>query len=683
MPFRSKHAARLLSFALVSTWFTLSPPTLVAQETARQSVSPPNYNQGPKYGVGFSAIEYGARRNGLSSEKTAELKEKYSKIAKRCYEESSQIGAGKALGKETLAKKCLAISSVLDSAGVFKNSDSSSEGLQLSKKNDGGKPFVSALDSLDFDCDSSIPFYADALFESCTEVSVASISTLHAVLAAKIDGNWFYIETTASPNYYQIAKDRAVMDGQTFESVYPMPTEKLSFDNYVRISVISHEIEAAISGGNAKLASGRLDELLALKSTSYIALSGAASQLFQIGQYDKTMQVAGKFAKLYPNDSVPFSILASIARKQGKLDEAYSYSSKALDLLSKERPSQDYIVNLIRKVTAAVLHMNRGNLLHFMGDDDGAMRAYAECIKLVPEAGAGYYHTAHRLFESGRYAQAIPYFEKFLKYKDNYSAVLSVEDENELEGSYLNLGVCHMQTGNLDSAKAFVLKAAEINPGFPKAWRNLATIECELKDYEAALRHASRALEIDSNYTRAMITKVRALGNLGRLEETRGILSRLHKVDFGKAANATLRAVVLEVGNDPRSAFNLLNEAAEKDSSICDVPFYYIRGNCAFELGYTATASKCFTAALQAGGDEYLFLYLRATMDISSGYSNSALRDLTAAISINQNYSDAYALRAKIYTRLGMAGEAEDDSRKAASLKSYLGNGFVDSQPMR
>jgi tetratricopeptide (TPR) repeat protein len=93
--------------------------------------------------------------------------------------------------------------------------------------------------------------------------------------------------------------------------------------------------------------------------------------------------------------------------------------------------------------------------------------------------------------ESGDYPQAIAVLRKF------------IEQEPELAGPYLNLGIAYRQTGQPDAALEALQKAIELNPANAVAHHQIAIVHREQGRFDAALEAYTRALELEPDYALA------------------------------------------------------------------------------------------------------------------------------------------------------------------------------------
>jgi len=110
----------------------------------------------------------------------------------------------------------------------------------------------------------------------------------------------------------------------------------------------------------------------------------------------------------------------------------------------------------------------------------------AEAIKL-PRS----YDNALVLMQHGNYAEAIPVLQAF------------IEEQPQLAGPYINLGIAYRKTGQPDAALTALTKAVELNPDNAIAYQQLGMTYREQGNFDAALEAYNNALKPDADYALA------------------------------------------------------------------------------------------------------------------------------------------------------------------------------------
>lgn len=118
--------------------------------------------------------------------------------------------------------------------------------------------------------------------------------------------------------------------------------------------------------------------------------------------------------------------------------------------------------------------------------EDGPGGTTAQQQKLPRE-----YEQALSLMRSGDYGAAIPALQKFS------------EDNPELAGPYVNLGIAYAQVGEPAAALSALDKAVELNPASAPAQLQRGILYREKGDFQAALRAYDQALALQPDYALA------------------------------------------------------------------------------------------------------------------------------------------------------------------------------------
>jgi len=101
------------------------------------------------------------------------------------------------------------------------------------------------------------------------------------------------------------------------------------------------------------------------------------------------------------------------------------------------------------------------------------------------------YDQALVLMQSGDYGAAIPVLQAF------------IEQQPQLAGPHLNLGIAYRKVGEPEAAIAALTKAAELNPDNPVTYQQLGISYREQGRFEAALDAYQKALKLDPAYALA------------------------------------------------------------------------------------------------------------------------------------------------------------------------------------
>jgi len=100
----------------------------------------------------------------------------------------------------------------------------------------------------------------------------------------------------------------------------------------------------------------------------------------------------------------------------------------------------------------------------------------------------GNYNRAQILMRSGDYQAAIPVLLDF------------IDNNPELAGPYLNLGIAYQHTDQNEAAMDALKKTVELNPATAAAHHHLGILYREKGDFGSALSSYEKALKLDAGY---------------------------------------------------------------------------------------------------------------------------------------------------------------------------------------
>ena len=157
-----------------------------------------------------------------------------------------------------------------------------------------------------------------------------------------------------------------------------------------------------------------------------------------ISNYSKALQRAPSYAEVY------FSLGIALA-EQGKLAEAISNYSKALHI----------------KPNYAEAHNSLGFALARQGKLQEAISHYSEAVGIKPDYASAHNNLGIALAEQGKLAEAISNYSKAVRTRPTYAE------------AHNNLGVALARQGNIDEAIGHFSEAVRIKPDYSQASNNL------------------------------------------------------------------------------------------------------------------------------------------------------------------------------------------------------------------
>jgi len=151
-------------------------------------------------------------------------------------------------------------------------------------------------------------------------------------------------------------------------------------------------------------------------------------------------------------------------------------------------------------------------------------------------------------FEAGTMANAAGLSERAL---EHYSAAQAADPANADYPLYL--GLIQRKLGQVDDAKASLMRSAKLRPDSPAVWASLADIALEENKPSVAKLHIDRARALDPKASAWRMIEARALNRLGKPDQALGVLSGISE------AEKSNRAVVRLTGE----ALGMLGRVAE------------------------------------------------------------------------------------------------------------------------
>ena len=146
------------------------------------------------------------------------------------------------------------------------------------------------------------------------------------------------------------------------------------------------------------------------------------------------------------------------------------------------------------------------------------------------------------------------------------------------------------QEGRLEEARASIATAVELMPDSVQAWTMLCEVEYELANYEQALEHAKRCLELDDEATGCLAVAANSAQNLGRTDEHAMYIGRYQQLNPDDPATVFNQAVTHLNALDDEKARPLLEQCLEIDP---DFP------KCLYEYGMLLLRSGDLEGAKQ------------------------------------------------------------------------------------
>jgi Flp pilus assembly protein TadD len=184
------------------------------------------------------------------------------------------------------------------------------------------------------------------------------------------------------------------------------------------------------------------------------------------------------------------------------------------------------------------------------GDNQGAILAYNEAIRLNPKLVEPYYNRGTARYKLGDKQAAIADFTQSIKINPN------------LAQAYYNRGTAHSALGDKQGAIADYTQALKINPNYANAYYNRGNAHSALGDKQGAIADYTQALKINPNYALAYTNRGAARYDLGDKQGAIADYTQALKINPNSAEAYTNRGAARYDLGDKQAAISDLQQAA-------------------------------------------------------------------------------------------------------------------------
>ena len=186
------------------------------------------------------------------------------------------------------------------------------------------------------------------------------------------------------------------------------------------------------------------------------------------GEYDKAIIDLSRVIELKRDYADGYYNRGLVYQKQGEYGRAVS----------------DYSEAIIADPKYLKAYINRGQVYSANKEYEKAASDFRRVIEIAPLDRRGYFNLAYLYVALGKKEEAASFYNKILEIDPNNAEV------------YYNLGVIYADKGNKREALEFFKKAVQLNPNLGAAHNNLAAAYYYNKDYDLAIRHCDRAIQL-------------------------------------------------------------------------------------------------------------------------------------------------------------------------------------------
>lgn len=272
---------------------------------------------------------------------------------------------------------------------------------------------------------------------------------------------------------------------------------------------------------------------------------GAA--LLDGGRFHEALAVFGQLVRLAPMAVEPRVGLARACLGTGDGWSAAAWLSDACRLDPK-RPE---------------LWLELARLLHAQNRQPELEPLLAAAVACIPDNLQLLQAQGESLLNLRRYEQAVA----------PYRCLLALE-QPETKATLLHLGYCLEHTREVDEAAAFYRRAIALDADFMEAHVDLAGLLWRLEDFEGALHHAQRAVQLAPDHAHAVRILGTALLSLQRLNEAEVQLRRALELQPGFALAEVDLALALLMEGRMEEGWRMYEKRWNDTGRMQRPPFY-------------------------------------------------------------------------------------------------------------
>lgn len=405
-----------------------------------------------------------------------------------------------------------------------------------------------------------------------------------------------------------------------------------------------------------------------------------ADAALQLNDRKALQKILRSITDLHVNSAGELSIRATLAMREGKLDEA----AKLVDTALSAQPRHP------------LTWLTRASLSHVRNELPQALREYGEVVALDPANMAARLARIGLLFDLGRFDEVeedFAFFEKrdakdprfmFLKaikaqhdgdprqsreVLDEAGKVIEILGSDIVSGNVQLLmvaGIANYQVGNKELAETYLENYAKFARGETLTRRMLASLKIDKKQYGEAIKILNATLEEVGDTPELLTMLGRAYSADGQHQRATAVLERAATLRPDDPQVQTSLAMSRAMKGQTDAAMAALSNVFEKtnQAGVAGLPLAILRLNRGDYAGGEAVAADLVTAE----PDNLTYLNLRGVALVGLGRFAEARATFERALSLNGKYGPALLNLAKLARREGHFDEA--DRRLQALLKA-------------
>jgi tetratricopeptide (TPR) repeat protein len=310
--------------------------------------------------------------------------------------------------------------------------------------------------------------------------------------------------------------------------------------------------------------SGIVADIYNCLGNSY-AKSGKVSDA--VSYFSKAIDLNPKLAKAYSSRGAEFLSMGQHAKAIPDLDKAIELDPKSAEayfnqamLYAASKQDAKALSNFNKAIELKPIfpaaYKSRGNAYLKAGRNPEALSDFAKAIELNPKDAAAYFLLGHLYVQSGKDDKAITYFTKAIELNAKYAE------------AYNFRGIEYGKLEKYTDAISDFIRAVEINPKYADAYYYRAVTYDQLEQYDPAIKYYSKALEIEPKFAMAYNGRGVDYNKLGNYIEARADFNKVVQLQPKNARAYLNRAIACLNLKKNEDAKRDLKKAGELDPAL-------------------------------------------------------------------------------------------------------------------
>ena len=235
---------------------------------------------------------------------------------------------------------------------------------------------------------------------------------------------------------------------------------------------------------------------------------------------------------------------------------------------------------------------------------------------------------------------------------------------------WVQLGI---EAKDSDQKIKFFSEAIKIDPNYPSAYANRASVYNDLGQYQNAIKDFDKAISLDSKFVGAYCNRAITYFNLGNTHEAIEDCNKAISIEPNLAPVYNNRGTFYKTLGDYDNALKDYNQSIKLDS--VNAKFYRVRAVHFRDIRYYDKSMEDFQKAIALNPQDADAYCDRGKLYFLLERNNSALQDYNKTLSIDPKHGYAYFFRALLYGKLDQYEQAATDFNRYLEL-----NGNKDGQ---